>query len=79
MKRDRVIKLMDAVEEKHLMKSGQVWGWEGCGVTGEDRCEICGLTRRWGRLGQNSGDFDQYFDSDGHELTLSQAAKADCE
>lgn len=77
--KDRVSKLMEEIANNHVMQSGQVYGWEACGVSGKDTCKICGLVHRWGRNGQNSGDYDEFFDSRGQKLTIAQAARTDCE
>ena len=78
-KTEKIEKMKQQIRDTHAMKDGQAWGWEGCGVKGTDVCEICGLQHAWGRNGQNTGDFDEYYTADGEKLTLAQAAKTECE
>ena len=78
-KSDRVEALKGKIEETHDMKDGQVYSWEACGVTGTDRCTICGLEHTWGNGGQNTGSFDTYADSRGNSLTLAEAARLECD
>lgn len=76
---NRIQALYDKIDNDHAMSGGQAYGWEGCGVTGTDICEICGLRHHWGRNGQNSGSFDTYETSTGEKLTLAQAARYLCD
>lgn len=78
-KKGRISHLRKRIRDTHVLKDGQAYGWEACGVSGTDVCEICGLQHHWGRNGQNSGDYDTYETADGTRLTLAQAARIPCE
>jgi hypothetical protein len=78
--KSRKQQLIDLINEKHEMEStGQDSQWEACGVSGTERCEICGLTRKWYRNGQNSPDRDDWSDFHGREMSLAEAARILCE
>lgn len=79
-KKERVKELRDKISEVHdLQQVGQVYSWEACGVSGVDKCVICGLTHKWGSGGQNTGSYSEWYDHNGNELTLGEASRIECE
>ena len=78
-KSNRRQELESSIKDTHdMQKEGQVYSWEACGVTGVEKCSICGLAHHWGANGQNTGSFSRWEDARGEAITLAEAAARDC-
>jgi len=72
-------KLLEQVDEEHDWKEGQTSAFGGVGVRRTDVCRVCGLQRRWEDDWQNDiNDEYTFFDENGNELTLREAAARKC-
>jgi len=75
MSKTRTEQLMAEIEAAHEFQAdGQVYSWDACGTTGEERCPICGLVHRWFSGGQNSPDSDKYLRDD-QPICLTDAVR----